>query len=88
MVFYKVLADKRKNECQQCKNEHPEGNKIFEIKIVHQHHPHSMYKMEVSHPVTRLFTLKYNIAINCLQALCFESGRVMENFVAIHLFQF
>ena len=44
--FYarKTLSDKRKNECQQCKNEHAKSHKVFEIKmiIVHQHHPHSM----------------------------------------------
>ena len=33
----KALSDKRKNECQQCKNEHTKSNKVFEIKwfLVH-----------------------------------------------------
>ena len=41
----KTLSDKRKNECQQCQNEHSKSHQIFEIEmifIVHQHHPHSM----------------------------------------------
>lgn len=40
----KTLSDKRKNECQQCQNEHTKGHQIFKIKwfLVHQHHPHSM----------------------------------------------
>ena len=38
------LSDKRKYECQQCKNEHTKSHKVFEIKmiIVHKHHLHSM----------------------------------------------
>lgn len=28
----KTLADKRKKECQQCKNEHTKSHKVFEIK--------------------------------------------------------
>jgi hypothetical protein len=40
----KTLVTNQINECQQCKNEHPEGHKIMEIKMifVHQHHLHPM----------------------------------------------
>ena len=40
----KALSDKRKNECQQCQNEHSKSHQIFKVKrfLVHQHHPHSM----------------------------------------------
>ena len=49
------LSDKRKYECQQCKNEHTKSCKIFEIKfLIHQHHP-ILCKIEVSHPATQLF---------------------------------
>ncbi|SCH63534.1 Uncharacterised protein [uncultured Blautia sp.] len=55
----KTLSDKRKNECQQCQNEHAKGHKVFEIKmisiVVHQHHPPFYVRIEVSHPATRLF---------------------------------
>ena len=39
-----ALLQIRKNECQQCKNKHTKGHKVFKIKwfLVHQHHPHSM----------------------------------------------
>ena len=37
--FYarKTLSDKRKNECQQCKNEHAKSHKVFEIKMIIVH---------------------------------------------------
>ena len=36
-----ALLQKRKNECQQCKNKHTKGHKVFKVKrfFVHQHHP-------------------------------------------------
>ena len=43
-LCFKTLSDKRKYECQQCKDKHTKGHQVFEIKMifVHQHHPHSM----------------------------------------------
>ena len=43
-LCFKTLSDKRKYECQQCKDEHSKGHEILKIKrfLVHQHHPHSM----------------------------------------------
>ena len=37
----KALLQKRKYECQQCKNKHTKGHKVFKVKrfFVHQHHP-------------------------------------------------
>ena len=29
-----TLSDKRKYECQQCKNEHTKSHKVFEIKMI------------------------------------------------------
>ena len=55
-----TLLDKRKYECQQCQNEHSKSHQIFKVKrfLVHQHHP-ILCRIEVSHPVTRLFLFIY-----------------------------
>lgn len=36
-LCFKTLSDKRKYECQQCKNEHTKSHKVFKIKwfLVH-----------------------------------------------------
>ena len=31
---WKKLSDKRKNECQQCQNEHSKSHQVFEIKMI------------------------------------------------------
>ena len=50
----KALLQKRKNECQQCQDEHSKGHKVFKVKMSHLHHPPFYVRIEVSHPVTRL----------------------------------